>query len=256
MRASASLSVVLGIATLASAARGVAGDLGGSLALTSDYVYQGISRTCGGPAAQADLRFRSAGGEAPWETFAGVWGSAGLARSLCNASREIDLYAGQRIALGGSSSLTLTYVHYAFPGGSYVYERLEGRRFDYDELGGMWALEDRLFVTLAWTPNALEYRLYPAAGAYTLARDRSALSFGAQVHQPLPAGLTLSAGAGYDEVSDPFGAGYAFWSAGIGRTVGRVELDVSYFRTAPRAERLFGPKIAGGRLSAAAVWRF
>ena len=29
-------------------------DLGGSLALTSDYIYHGISQTCGDPAAQAD----------------------------------------------------------------------------------------------------------------------------------------------------------------------------------------------------------
>jgi len=87
-------------------------------------------------------------------------------------------------------------------------------------------------------------------------RGRRALSFGVQFHQPIGELLSLSAGAGYDEVTDVTGAGYAFWNAGLGRAVGPVQLDVSYFRTAPRAERLFGPRIAGGRVAATAVWRF
>lgn len=225
-------------------------DVGGSLALTSDYVYHGLSRTCGAPAAQADLHLGTSGGEGPTELYAGAWGSQGLGDSYCRQAREIDLYAGVRLAPTATQSLALTYIHYAFPGGTYLYERIGGRRLDYDEIGGTWAFEDRLFLTLAWTPNAVEYR--PAG----IKRDRSAASLGVQVHQPFIWGLTLSAGAGYDEMSDPSGAGYAFWNAGLGRRIGPVQVDVTYFRTAPRAERLFGPEIAGGRVAASAVWHF
>jgi hypothetical protein len=63
-------------------------------------------------------------------------------------------------------------------------------------------------------------------------------------------------GAGYDEVSDPSGAGYAFWNTGFGHAIGPVQLDVSYFRTSSRGEQLFGPEIAGGRVAVSAVWRF
>lgn len=231
-------------------------DFAGSAALTSDDVFQGISRTCGGPAAQADVHFQSAGGAAPLETLIGAWGSAGLGSSPCRSSREIDLYAAQRFALGSMTSATLSYTHYAYPGGTYLYEPIEGHRFDYDELQGAWAFEDRVYLTLGWTPNAIEYRHSEEYHDVIVVRDRSALSFGAELHQPVGTAFTLSAGAGYDEVNDPSGAGYAFWNAGLGRTIGRVEIDLSYYRTAERAERLLGPQIAGGRVAASAVWRF
>ncbi len=235
-------------AALTTAAQGLAADFGGSVAFVSDYVYHGLARTCGAPAAQGDLHVDFAG--PPAQTFAGVWGSAGIGNSYCRKGREIDLYLGERLTLGADESLTFNYVHYAYPGGIYLYGRLEGHRLDYDEIGGTWAFEDRLYLTLAWTPNAIEYR------SYEVVRDRTALSFGVQLHQPVGEWLTLSAGAGYDEVTDVTGAGYAFWNAGLGRAVGPVQLEVSYFRTASRAERLFGPQLAGGRVAATAVWRF
>lgn len=227
-----------------------ASELGGSVTLTSDYVYEGLSRTCGGPAAQGDVHGNLPSSTGTAETFGGVWGSVGIGSSYCRSAREINVYVGQRWALGATNNVTLTYVHYAYPGGIYLYDRLEGHRFDYDELGGAWAFEDRLYLTLGWTPNAIEYRYD------RVLRDRKALRFGAELHQPVGQWLTLSAGAGYDEVSDVTGAGYAFWSAGIGRAIGAVELDLSYFRTSPRAERLFGSEIAGGRVAATAVWHF
>ena len=58
-------------------------DFGGSFALTSDDVFHGISQSCGDPAVQGDLDYRSSGGLAATEVFAGVWGSAGLGRSRC-----------------------------------------------------------------------------------------------------------------------------------------------------------------------------
>ena len=245
MRAAAGRTLIG--AALAAAAPAFAGQFGGSVALTSDYVYEGLSRTCGGPAAQADLH---ASGTGPMATFGGVWGSAGVGDDYCRAAREVDLYLGERWALDASNSVALRYVHYAYPGGIYLYEGLEGHRLDYDELGATWAFEDRFQLTLGWTPNAAEYR------DYRLVRDRSAVHFGGELHQPLGQWLTLSAGAGYDQVSDFTGAGYAFWSAGLGRTVGPIALDLSYFRTSPRAERLFGAQVAGGRVAATAVWRF
>jgi len=241
-------AAALAATPLATTPPALAAGFDGSVALTSDYVYQGLSRTCGGPAVQADAQVGTP--LAPREAFAGVWGSVGLGSGYCRRAREFNLYAGERLAIGTSQSLTLTYVHYAFPGGIYLYERLGGRRFDYDELGGTWAFQDRIYLTAAWTPNAIGYRNHEAV------RERTAVSFGAQLHQPIRDWLTFSVGVGYDEVSDLTGAGYAFWDAGVARPIGPIELDVSYFRTSPRAERLFGPEIAGGRVAATAVWRF
>ena len=248
--AAAAIAVWTGAAFGSGEQAAAASDVGGSVALTSDYVYHGLSHTCGAPALQADLQIGTSGGEGPSELYAGAWGSAGLGSGYCHRSREVDLYAGVRLAPSATQSLTLSYIHYAFPGGNYLYEPVEGRRFDYDELDGTWAFEDRLFFTFAWTPNAIEYR------RFAIRRDRGAPSFGAELHQPVGLGFTFSAGVGYDQMSDPSGAGYAFWNAGFEHRVGPVQVDLSYYRTAPRAERLFGPQVAGGRVAASAIWRF
>ena len=44
-------------------------------------------------------------------------------------------------------ALDVTYMHFAYFG-EY------GHIYDYDELEGAWAFEDRVFLTLAWTPDA------------------------------------------------------------------------------------------------------
>jgi uncharacterized protein (TIGR02001 family) len=225
-------------------------DFGGSLALTSDDVFHGISQTCGDPAAQADLDYRSAAGRSPTEFFAGVWGSAGLGQSACGKAREVNFYGGYSLATSSDSSATLTYTHYEYPGGGYTLRPLAGFRYDYDALEGQWAWQDELYLTLAWTPDALHL-------AYeSFARNRSALSYGLQLHHPLWGGVSFAAGVGYDEIADPSGIGYGFWNAGLGYMLGPVELTATYFGTATRADRLFGSYVAGNRVSVTAVWRF
>jgi uncharacterized protein (TIGR02001 family) len=225
-------------------------DFGGSLALTSDDIYHGISQTCGDPAAQADLHFRSSGGQSPDEAFAGVWGSAGLGRSECGQAREANFYAGYSFATTANSSGTLTYTHYSYPGGSYTLAPLAGYRYDYDALEAQWAWLDEVYLTLSWAPDALhlEYRAFQ--------RNRSALSYGLQLHHPLAAGFSLAAGVGYDEIADPSGIGYGFWNLGVGHALGPVELTAAYYGTATRASRLFGTYVAGNRVSVTAIWRF
>ncbi|MGH8227828.1 MAG: TorF family putative porin [Steroidobacteraceae bacterium] len=73
-------------------------NVGGSLALTQDDVYRGVSETCGHPAVQADLHIRDRG-TAYLAAFAGVWGSAGLSGYPCGRARELDIYAGYSLAL-------------------------------------------------------------------------------------------------------------------------------------------------------------
>jgi uncharacterized protein (TIGR02001 family) len=244
------LLVVSLLGARAAGAAGVLDDFGGSLALTSDDVFHGISQTCGDPAAQADLHWRSSGGQSPTEFFAGVWGSAGLGRSACGQAREVNAYAGYSFATSADSSATLTYTHYGYPGGSYTLKPLAGFRYDYDALEAQWAWQDEVYLTLAWTPDALHL-------AYeSVARDRTALSYGVQLHHPLAGGFSLAAGVGYDQIEDPRGIGYAYWNAGVGYTLGVVELTAAYYGTATRADRLFGAYVAGNRASVTALWRF
>jgi uncharacterized protein (TIGR02001 family) len=228
-------------------------DTGGSLALTSDDVYRGISMTCGYPAAQADVHAREVGASG-WAAFAGVWGSAGLNDRPCGSARELDLYAGYDVALGSDLNAAFTYTRYAFPGGDYTNPQLSGERYDYDELATTWGIMDRLYLTLAWTPDAIGYAQYE--GMYETEHKRTAFAYGLEWRQPLVSWLSLEASGGYDRMADPFGTGYGFWSLGLTHQAGPVELDLAYFHTADRAERLFGPDSAGGRLSATVLLSF
>ena len=225
-------------------------DFGGSLALTSDYIYHGISQTCGDPAAQADVHYRSSGGQSAAEAFAGVWGSAGLGQSACGKSREINLYAGYSLALSQDSSASLTYSHYGYPGGNYTLAPIAGNRYDYDALEAQWAWLDEVYLTLAWTPDAYRFADYEPR------ENRSALSYGLQLHHALMGGFSLSAGVGYDEIADPSGTGYGFWNAGVAYAWGPVEVQAGYFGTASRAVREFGAYVAGSRAAVSALWRF
>jgi uncharacterized protein (TIGR02001 family) len=224
--------------------------LGGFLQLTQDYVAKGLSQTCGDPAAQADLHVRRSGESGSATAFAGVWGSVGIGRSPCGSSREADLYAGGNWVITPSSNLTVTYVRYSFPGGSYYIPYLAGRRYDYDEFDALWTFRDRFGVSLGWTPDAL------TQGYRVPESDRHGLSYGLEVRQPIGFRLTLSASVGYDRILDPAGTGYGFWSVGLGRSFGRAQLDLAYFRASPRAARIFSPEVAGGRVAASASWRF
>jgi uncharacterized protein (TIGR02001 family) len=245
------LLLVIGLIGARAAFAGVSwDDLGGSAALTTDDVFHGLSQTCGDPAVQGDLHYRSAGGRSPSEAFAGVWASEGLGSSECGKARELNVYGGYSFALGQDSSATVTYTHYAYPGGAYTIGPLAGRRYDYDTLEGQWAWADQVYLTVAWTPDALRY------ANQAVVRDRSALSYGLQLRQPLVAGLSASAGVGYDAIMDPFGTGYGFWNVGLGYALGPVQLQAGYFWTASRGERLFGDYVAGNRASASLIWRF
>jgi len=228
-------------------------DAGGSVAVTADDVYRGISQTCGHPAAQADLHANAHGGS-DWTAFVGVWGSVGLSRSPCGSARELDAYAGYNLALTADLSATFTYTRNAYPGGGYGNPHLYGHRYDYDQLGMSWDIMDRLYLTLAWTPDALRYKWYE--GILYDVQDRSAFAYGAQWRQPLVSWLSLTAGVGYDQIADPFRTGYGFWSLGLTHAAGPLELELAYFRTADRAERLFGKDSAGGRVSATVLWQF
>ncbi len=228
-------------------------DAGGSLALTGDDVYRGVSLTCGHPAVQAELHVRERGASY-WAAFAGAWGSAGLAGHPCGRARELDLCAGYSLALGRNLSTTVTYTHYTFPGGGYRDRQLSGERYDYDQLGMSWSLWARLYLTLAWTPDAL--RNEPYEGSLRIEQDRGAFAYGAEWHQPLASWLSLIAGAGYDRMADPFGTGYGIWSLRLTHLAGPWEVDLGYFHTAYRAVQLFGPESAGGRVSATLLWRF
>jgi len=215
--------------------------VGGSVDLTSDYIYHGLSQSYGDPALQGDIHYRSDSGAAAAENFIGLWGST-ISRSATGASYELNAYLGRTFLVNSNSSATLRYVHYAYPDDPGT------PHYDYDELAAGWAYQDRLFVTVAWTPDTARY------SERGLGRCCRSLSYDVAVHQSLGHAFTLLGALGYDELRGA--SGYAYWNGGIAYSRGSWQFDLSYFAMQSRAADLYGSVIAGNRLVGTLVWRF
>ncbi len=191
-------------------------DFGGSLALTSDDMFHGISQTCGDPAAQAictievrvvnpQRKASPAYGDRPdWASPA----AAGPARSIstpataslrpADSSAPLDLHP-LRISRAATTPS----------------RRWPGHRYDYDALEGQWAWQDQVFLTLAWTPDALRYA-NPSRWRGTAVRCPMACSCISRWRADFrfrPVSATTTSPI-------PFGTGYGFWNAGVGYALG------------------------------------
>jgi uncharacterized protein (TIGR02001 family) len=89
------------------AANANAGDIGGNITLTSDYLFRGISQTGGDPALQGDLNYTTESG-----FYFGSWASQvdGF------ADLEWDFYAGYDYALAEDTTLHLSGIYYTYHG--------------------------------------------------------------------------------------------------------------------------------------------
>jgi uncharacterized protein (TIGR02001 family) len=235
------LSVAVACAYGAASAAWADGSLGGSLDVTSDYIYHGLSQSDGDPAIQGDIHYRSESGAATAENFIGLWGST-IGQDATGGTYELNAYAGRTFLIDSASSATVKYVHYAYPDSHGT------PHYDYDELSGTWAYEDRLFLTVAWTPDTAHYS-ERAVGLCC-----RVLSYDAAVHQSLGRAFTLSAALGYDELRGI--PGYAYWDAGLTYALGAFQLEVAYFGLQPRAVYLYGDMLAGSHWVGTVVWRF
>ncbi|HIL91457.1 MAG TPA: hypothetical protein EYG50_01690, partial [Cycloclasticus sp.] len=84
-------------------------ELSGNVALTTDYVWRGVSQTDGAPAIQGGFDADLGNG-----LYAGVWASNVDFGS--DASSEVDVYAGWAGQVAGFD-LDVGVLHYAYPTG-------------------------------------------------------------------------------------------------------------------------------------------
>jgi uncharacterized protein (TIGR02001 family) len=235
------LTIALALVHGAASVAWAQGSLGGSVDLTSDYIYHGLSESRGDPAIQADVHYRSDSAAAAAENFIGLWGST-ISRATTGGTFELNAYLGRTFLINANSSATLTYVHYAYPDD-------KGRPgYDYDELSVGWAYQDRVFATFGWTPDTARYSDRESG------RCCRVLSYDVAVHQSLGHAFTLTGGLGYDEFNGA--SGYAYWNGGIAYAIGSWQLDLSYFAMQRRAADSYGTVIGGNRLVGTLAWRF
>lgn len=201
-------------------------DLSANVALTTDYVFRGISQTDEGPAIQG-------GFDASYGLFyAGVWASNldfggadtngdGFADSDV-ANIEIDVYGGiKKEFLGAEWDFGILY--YAYP---QAYD--PGAELDY------WELKGAVSTTL-WHDISASFTTY-YAWEYTGEIGRNWV-FEGGLEVPLPEVLGLSPSlsgtlAYNDGDVDAGGVNYWYWNAGLGfGFYERFNLDLRYWDT-------------------------
>ena len=139
---------ILVIATLASAlVPGIANSMSassttGNVALTSDYLFRGLTQTWGRPAIQGGADCTSPDGFA-----AGFWGSSISERSYPGGAMELDLYASYGRAIDSDWSWRAGLYGYVYPGANLDHAGLASRSFNTVESN----------VALSWKQFTLKY---------------------------------------------------------------------------------------------------
>jgi uncharacterized protein (TIGR02001 family) len=211
----------------------------GSLALTSDYLQQGLSQTRGAAALQGGLRAQL---DENWTL--GVWGSSIDRNAGPGATLEVDLYAARAWRITPEWLAAVTATHYLYPNDTgYL-------RYDYDEVAASLGYRSTVFATVAWSPN------YSAASYSGAAVEKSAVSYEVTANQPFTRGWSASLGAGYRDLSELFDESYWYGHAGLMNSHGPLTLHLTYTYVDRTARQLFGDERAAITWSAAAIWRF
>jgi uncharacterized protein (TIGR02001 family) len=214
--------------------------------VTSDYIYRGFSETDNKGALQLDLHASLATG-----TFAGVWTSTLDDKFRPYANFKVDEYIGQRFDLSSAWNISLTGTNYSYVDGHQYYSS------DYQEVSASVSYLDAWTLSVSAIPNAVRYAGNFRAGRY-LAYD--AESSGQWL---IFKGLYATGGVGYylftgtDSAPFPYPTlGYAYGNVGLAYEWRGWRVDVGYFLTQDRAQKLFPYPYVNDRFAGTLSWHF
>jgi uncharacterized protein (TIGR02001 family) len=185
----------------------------GSVAVTSDYVFRGITQSDETPALQGAINFGKATG-----LYLGVWGSNVDFNDGDEAQLEIDLSGGYKWAWG-PASFDAGVIYYAYPGAD------SGLDYDY------W--EGKLAASVPAGPATITGAVYISPD-YFAGSDTAIYVNGAASLPVLDTDITASAAVGRQSIDDnaAFGvADYTDWTAGLSYTWENFTFGVAYYDT-------------------------
>lgn len=189
-----------------------AGEIEANVALSTDYIFRGISQTDNDPAISGGFDYSLDNG-----FYAGIWASnVEFADSNGDGvTTEIDLYGGWAGEISEGVELDLGYVYFVYPGAS--------GEFNYSEFVAGISFGD-LGFGLVYSPDYF-------------GSDEDAFIFNVDYSVGLGENLSLDLHSGYSTVSgddDFFAAGvdsYVDYSIGLSTSAAGVDLSLSYVDT-------------------------
>lgn len=191
----------------------------GTLALTSDYLFRGLSQTDQEPALQGGIEYAHDSG-----LYAGVWGSnvswlsdySSASLPISN-SLELDGYIGWRGNVSESLKLDGGVYTYYYPG-------------DYPD-GFVRPYTTEVFLGASFGPVSLKY-WHAVTNLFGFADSDGSGYLDANVNYEFSPGWVLNAHAGRQRVKRTSAASYSDWKLGVTRNFdGGWSLAVAYADT-------------------------
>lgn len=187
--------------------------LSGTVAVTSNYMFRGITQSDGDPALQASVTVAHESG-----FYAGFWGSNidfndGFFSGKEAAELEVDLYVGYGFALGENTSMDINFTYYAYPGSFEPY--------DYD-----------FFEIIVGLTHDFGFASVGIKGAYspdTFGGDEEAIWLGGNLTVPVTDWLSFSGNVGQQWFE--FGDDYFHYDIGLTASYENVTFDARYVAT-------------------------
>lgn len=212
-----------------------AGETSVGVTAASDYVFRGFSRTRGRPAVQAGVSYRHGSG-----VVAGLWASsvdlAYVEEATDRRRLELQGFAGYSVSFEPGWSLSALLVRYQYPGGAGSVE------VGYTELAVAAYWRELVSVTVAHTDDVF-------------GSGRPALFAELSGRYPVAWSFDLAAGVGRGELDVAGDFDYTYGHLGVGRALGRLELELGYYFSDSQEVPRWG-EVADGSWVLAASWRW
>jgi len=212
----------------------VAADASAYVALTTDYVFRGVTYSDGHPAAQV-------GGDVAFESgiYLGAWVSTVDIESgqTINRDLEADFYVGYSYPWSDTVTLGANVVAYTFPNAKGPVD------YDYIEYSVSINYDDQLWAEYAYAPDL-----------YSI--DANGHNYAIFAELPLAAEFALGAGIGFYDLSDLSGSDYTYWELGVGRSFGQLGVDLRYHDASDWVPRWSNSDRVGARIVLSAEFRF
>lgn len=225
----AALPLVFAVAAcvglMALGARAEAAELDGSAALTTDYVFRGITQTQGDPAAQVGASLTSDSG-----LYGAVWGSTVEYPGDTGASSEFDYVVGWGGQLAEDWAVDVNVTYFDYP----------SARVDlaYAELIGTLTWRDNYWLMLGYSPDVF-------------ATDQTGVYAQVGATLPINEAVRIEAALGHYDLDDAYGDSYSHARLGaVWAFRAPFELRVTAHGTDSSARQLF-PELAGSRVEVA-----
>ncbi|HEX9139237.1 MAG TPA: TorF family putative porin, partial [Steroidobacteraceae bacterium] len=229
------------------AALAQADELGGFVALTSNYIYRGATETANDPALQVDLHYYAVSG---WIT--GLWASNVRQSAAAPTGVEFDPYLGYGFTFSDRWSARLSAVEHVYAGTN------PSSTADFTEISGTVAYRSAAFLTLSVSPNTLtQYVVYDYNSGYSYdSIRRTALTADFSLHRSFGHAFSVNAGLGYYRLAQQYSSGYGYGSAGLAYEAGAWHLDLSFIGVSGAAHDFYANGEACNRLIGTALWHF